>query len=450
MLLGNGIHYDLTLTELGPVAKVPLDGVLALESFQNTTEKGLTVLASTGTTVLTVAAVVVLVKALFGSCPTVYSESDDHPELESELFSYSIAPMFEMQDIDRLRVQPDQDGMLQLEVRNEALETHYLNHLELMEVRHFSDEIVVPDENGSPVALKTFSSPQEIFDRTGRNLLPALNAADGLVFRTDPTMLDNIKIEDLRDSIEMRLPKPAGRDTVALVFRLRNSLLNTVLLYDMMLAASGARSLDWLGKELGEIRPALELASWYSSRMGMRVELWENGGYRQVARVPDTGPIAWKDLSVIVPVPAGDRFRVRLSFVADNWRIDQLRVATDVRRPVMRSIPLKEVVLNDGVRDASAAHSLESADQRYLQTSPGQSFRVRFDAGREPVGTSRTFLLTSRGYYTEWIRRSWIQNASHSGTFTPSDEALLQAIVRWRKVQPEFEARFNATRIPVR
>lgn len=135
-LVGQGTQYDLTLEKSGVVVQVPLDRVLALESFENTLEKGLTVFATTGSTVLTLAAAVVLIKALFGSCPTVYSGGAGAAELESELFSYSIAPFFEMGDLDRLRAQPDSAGTLELEVRNEALETHYLNHLELTEAWH--------------------------------------------------------------------------------------------------------------------------------------------------------------------------------------------------------------------------------------------------------------------------------------------------------------------------
>src|SRR5678809_654746 len=69
----------------------------------------------------------------FGSCPTFYRDSAGTPVLEAEGFSYSIAPLFEARDVDRLRARPGSDGKLALEVRNEAFETHFLNHLELLE-----------------------------------------------------------------------------------------------------------------------------------------------------------------------------------------------------------------------------------------------------------------------------------------------------------------------------
>jgi len=448
-LMGVGTQFDLTLKEVGRVGEVALEKVVALESFENTPNRGLTALASGGTTVAVVVGAAVLLKAIFGSCPTVYADVHGERQLEAELFSYSIAPLFEAADVDRLRAKPDANGIIQLDVRNEALETHYLNQLEVLEVRHDSDEIVVPDEKGRPLALRNLSAPAAMVDRRGRDLRPLLDSRDDRVFRTDAATLGGVTREDLRDSIELRLPVPPGHDEVALILNLRNSLLNTVLFYDMMLKRPGARSLDWLSHDLGEIGPALDLASWYSSRMGMRVEVWRDGAYREVTHIGDTGPIAWKEMAVILPVEAKETtLRVRLSFVADNWRIDQIQFATGVRKPETRSIPIAEVASSDGALDALAARSLAAADGNYLQTFPGQSFRARFDAGVS--SSSRTFLLQSRGYYTEWVRGSWATPSSPSATFTPSDEALLEALVKWRNVQGDFEARFDATRIPVR
>lgn len=443
VLRGTGTQYDLTLTQVGTVSEVPLDRILALETFEETSEKGLTALASGGVAALTVAAVGLLAVAIFGSCPTVYSDGE---QLEAELFSNSIAPIFELPDVDRLTIQSNAEGVVELDIRNEALETHYLNHLSLVEIEHSPDEIVVTDEENSALALNNFIAAEKIVDRNGRDLRAELEAEDNRVFRTDPATLREAKLEDFEDSIELWVPVPPGRDSVALLFRLRNSLLSTVLLYDVML--SGPQSVNWLGNDLGQTKPALELAAWYSSRMGMHVEVWEDGAYRRIARVRDTGPIAWKDVAVVVPASPGDRLRVRLKFVADNWRIDKLSIAADVRKPTVRAVPIEEV-MSKGIRDPAASRSLHSVDQQYLKTTPGQSFRARFDVGVASERSSRTFLLNSQGYYSEWIRRAWIENGMNSGPFTPGDDSLMQAIGKWREVQPEFEAQFHATRLPV-
>ncbi|MDP3909093.1 MAG: hypothetical protein Q8Q14_01770 [Gemmatimonadales bacterium] len=252
-------------------------------------------------------------------------------------------------------------------------------------------------------------------------------------------------------SLEVAVPAPATGDSVAVVFRLRNSLLNTILFYDIMLGDPGARSLDWVGQRLQQIGPAVELAQWYQRRMGMSVAVRSGGGadWRPAGRLKDTGPVAWKDVAVVVPVLEADSVRVRLAFPADNWRIDRITVAAAYRRPTSVVHPLARVDDSDHRADTTARAAMVAADNRYLETRGGQWFSAEFRPG--PGATARrTFFLASQGYYTEWVRNGWLTAPRVTRTFVPSDTALAEAIARWRVTQDTLEARFMATRVPVR
>jgi hypothetical protein len=449
-LRGEGTRYDLRLREAGSVTNLPLDSVAGMENYRTGTNLPASLALSLPATAITVAGSLAIFKALFGSCPTFYADSSGTMMLQAEGFSYSIAPLFEVRDVDRLRVRPNSAGEVRLEVRNEALETHYLNQLELLEVRHRGDELVLPDPGGAPLALQELLAPASAVDRLGRNMRAVLADADGLVYETMPELLDAARADDMRDHLDLVFPAPRGADSAALVLRLRNSLLTTILLYDVMLGAQGAQALEWLGAELGQVGSVLELGQWYNRHMGLRVYVWEDGGYRQVGRVGDTGPIAWKDVAVVVPVPAGDSLRVRLSFVTDGWRIDHVALATRVRRPAVRTIPATRVTNAEGNEEPMALHHLQVPDERYLQTTPGQRFTVHFETGDPDAREAHTYLLASQGYYTEWIRPSWIRAAPSPAPFRPSDDMLLTAIERWRSQRESFEEQFYNTRIPVR
>jgi hypothetical protein len=155
-LSGPGTRYDLTLSNPVEVTELPLDSLVGLESFRTGVDAGatvsLSVLAVGGAIGLGVAIACALDPKCFGSCPTYYSDSAGTPVLEAEGFSYRIAPLFESRDVDRLRARPN-DGRLRLEIRNEAFETHFINHLELLEAVHAADEFVAPDPRGHPVAV---------------------------------------------------------------------------------------------------------------------------------------------------------------------------------------------------------------------------------------------------------------------------------------------------------
>lgn len=443
-VVGAGVRYDLAGHRIELIDGVALARVGAMETFPSNRDVARTVTYTTVVALGGVVGTVALLKALFGSCPTIYADSAGTTILEAEAFSYSIAPLFEARDVDRLVALPDSNGDLVLEIRNEALETHSINHLELLDIEHDPVERVVPDERDLPVAVADFGAPIEVVDRAGRDLGSTLAAADGVVFASADAVRDGVTIGDFEDWIDVVAELPAGADSVAIVLRLRNSLLNTILFYDVMLGSQGAGALDWIGRDLARVGDAAVLGRWYHARMGMRLR---TDGLEK--RLGDAGPIAWKDVAIVLPAPAAGPFRTRLSFAADQWRIDRLEVATSVRRPTARVVPLSEVRDAAGGTDPAALQALWVADDAYVVTGPGTSFSARFDVTPVRTGGARTLLLASQGYYTEWIRGDWLRQRP-AGAFRPTDEALLSAMHRWRAVQSDYEERFYAARVPVR
>jgi hypothetical protein len=446
-LVGPGTKYSLTLVA-EPVTRITLADVVGMESYRTRVNAGRTALVTSLVTAGLVVAIPALFVAIFGSCPTVYS--GDGTIEEAELFSSSIAPLFEGRDLDRLQAQADRAGLVSLEVRNEAMETHYINHLQILEVEHADDEMVVPDAHGAPIVLRNVVPPSTVTTRDGHDIREVVARSDGRFYITDDRALARSKAGDMNDWIDLVVPVEDHATSAALVFRERNSLLSTTLLYDVMLGPAGAAALDWLGEGLANISTAVELGRWYERQGGLHVAVWQDGGYREVARLPDSGPISWHDVAAIVPVPAGDtELRVRLSYLADHWRIDRLGVTFSAAPAAPRVIPLAAVTVNGAPEPDALAHMREP-DESYLQTNPGQHFVAQFTAGPAAAGRSRTFLLSSQGYYIEWIRGSWIQNATVAEPFTPTDDSILAAMRRWAATRGSFEQRFLTARVPVR
>lgn len=452
-VLGTGRRFTPMLAEIGRMDSIPLDSVLGMETFRARVNPGRTVAYSTLATIGTLAAGVGLACAAdpkcFGSCPTFYADSAGVPVLEAEGFSYSIAPLLEARDIDRLRTVPDSNGIVRLQVWNEALETHYINHLALVEARHRPGEHVLPDEKGRPVAVAGYVSGVRATDRAGRDVTVPLQQSDGVLFATDDRTLASVSAEDMDDHIDLVLPRPAGADSIAIVLRMRNSLLNTILFYDYMLARPGARSLDWMEQELGRIGPTVALGRWYNGRLGLRISVQGENGWEQLSKLSDYGPIAWRDVAAVIPVrEAGDSLRVRLSFLADQWRIDRLAVASSVRRVPSRQVEAQSVTGATGSLEDAPLRAIADADENYLQTSPRQRFTVAFDVGRD-AGQARTFLLVSQGYYTEWVRGAWMTGMRDTVAFRPEDATLLRALRSWRAQKDSMEKQFYRSRIPV-
>jgi hypothetical protein len=443
---GQGEKFNVALENNKFVDEIALDEIAAMESFQTPVNAAATTAASTVGTAGWIALGALAAFALFGSCPTVYSADFGDAILEAELFSYSIAPSFQARDLDKLGIKRVQDGYFELDFRNEMLETHYIDHLEVLEVTHAANELAYPDSTGRPIVVGRTVAPVSAVDQDGRNILPEVAFADGEVWAATSNRLANVGPADFHDSLDLEFELPEESGDVALVFSMRNSMLNTVLLYDVMLKEQGFAALNWMGHDLNHLGNRAELGLWYRDNMGMTISVWRDGKFRKVGRIGDQGPIAWSERAFVLDAPRGDSLKVRLSFVADNWRIDQVSIAIDIQRGKVRTIPVATARSLD-VHRPDIPEYLAQPDETYLITRPGESVQVGFEVGesRQP----RTFFLASEGYYMEWMRSEWLAE-EHRRTFEPTSDALMQSLRLYAQKRDTYRQQFESIKVPVR
>jgi hypothetical protein len=182
----------------------------------------------------------------------------------------------------------------------------------------------------------------------------------------------------------------------------------------------------------------------------MRIAVWDSTEWREVRRLGDAGPLAWKDVAILIPNIGDDSLRIRLSFVVDQWRIDRVALASEAYRPAVRVIPLANVSDATSASRPDVRAAMAAADERYLETTAGQFATLHLDAGTAPPNADRTFLLATQGYYIEWLRQDWIRPTTAGTVFTPTDDALARVVARYRANRAELERAFYSTKIPVR
>ena len=464
---GSGARFPLLGGTSVSASEVLMDSVMGVEAFTNKTLIAPTLVVSAAATAVGFIALVGLSVAIFGSCPTVYADTPNGLVLEAEGFSYAISPLMEHRDLDALRLRPGPDGVIRLELRNEALETHFINHVEVVAVRHAAGARVVPDQGGRPVVVSGFAPVTGARDRAGRDLRGTLAERDGVLFSSDSAVVAAAREGDLDDWIDIDVAALPPGDSVAVVLRMRNSLLNTVLLYEGMLGGRDAP--DFLANDLQHIGRTIDFSRWYARTMGMRfvvdgVPRAAQEAYEGHARLSDIGPIAFRDVAVVLPRPRTDAAgaRIRLRFVADNWRIDEVRVAGAISRPEYRTLAVDSVIVptpasgGGPVIDAAAVSAIADVDERYLETRPGQRMTLVFhpDAAvatdASAGGTTSTYLIAWQGWYREWLRASWLATPKRTEPFVPGDAAVLTALRSWSSQKDTFERAFYSTSIPVR
>ncbi len=441
---GAGERFSVLQQSLGDVDAVALDSTLGITHFSNRTKVGQSVVLSLVGTAAAAGLGMAAAVAIFGSCPTFYTDSSGTAVLQAEGFSYSIARLFESRDHDALRGTP-QHGVYTIEMRNEALETHYVNHLELLVYEHAPDARALPDGRGAVTVVRSLAPPLHARDRTGRDVQTALHTIDDVAYDTPDSRMRALRSDDLMDHIDLSFGV-MQEDSVAIVMRLRNSLLTTVLFYDVMLADAGAEAIDWVAQDLEQIGAAADIGRWYVERMGLRVLVQQGDAYVEAGRIPDAGPIAWKDVALLIPARRGVALNVRLEFPADSWRIDQVALAHHAERVVPVAVAPARVRHGDNSVDARALAAIAEPDDAYLITEPGRHVFIDFDVAPAKSGRVQSFLLASQGYYNEWIRPDWIR-AGGNTRFSANDVSLFNAMQRWQQQRAQLEQRFYTSRI---
>lgn len=463
-LLGHGQKYDLARGPLGAVSRVPLGDVAALEHYEKELHRGRTAQAYIPAYVVggviagvTVAAAVIYAVCkdggCFGSCPTVYASGASSP-LEAELFSHSVSRRFEDDDLDRLHEVHARDGGYRIRVANEALETHYINRLALEVVDHppGTKAYATPDRG---VVVVQGEAPLAARSRSGADVTAMLKAGDEAPYRTDAKITAELSTGVTEDWVELTAPMPdeVQGGVPVLVMRLRNTLMTTVLFYDVMLQGQGLRALEWFGSDTNNPLYAWRVRRWFDRNYSLRAEVWNGAHFIPAGQVRPVGPIAWHDVAVPLPRVRANEIRIRLAFLPDNWMVDQSSVGFAVAGPHARSsVSAVRVERILSAPDDGLLASLRGQDDDYLVTLPGESHDLFFPEPEPAPGAERTVFLRSSGFYIEWLREAWFTQGGEptaAPRFEPNAEAVTRAGRRWLERKEEFERAFTQTKIPL-
>ena len=337
-------------------------------------------------------------KSCFGSCPTFYLHQDDSLILQAEGFSSSISRSMESEDIDFLSsYAPNGTNELQIELKNEAWETHYIRTIELLALTHKSAQKIYSDDEKF-YAVTKLELPLSATRNETENLESTLfNFRDS---REYFSLSDSLNLNTKETIVLDFLPKE-GMST-GVILTQRQSLMTTFLLYQTM---------AYSGKMNGELLAAYERASpllrnahksIYDLLGGIEVEVKINGSWTKIGEIKEQGPIA-SDVHLLPVNHRGEVSQVRLTMTQGLWRIDQVGLAEISHEVSPHWIQPSALFDGNEIRD-SILITLNDPE-KMIVTNPGTSYTLHFEL---PESESVSLFLKSRGYYVEWMREEWL------------------------------------------
>lgn len=377
-------------------------------------------------------------KACFGSCPTFYVSDGNSLRLQAEGFSSSISPSLEATDIDALYHAQPSDGELLVEMRNEALETHVVRHVDVLAVPTYKDYRVFAGQDQQFWRASALLPPVSATAPEG-DCLPLLLEADG----KERFSLADDSYLGTKEEIDLEFEVQAGQ-SYGLVVGTRQTLLPTYLLYQA-LAYMGNDAGHWLAeierKNLGDNHGAIERIIG-----GIEVLLYSpEKQWEVVAAINEHGPLASDIHLISLGSISSPECSLKLRMTQGAWRIDYVALA-ELADPVTPIRLRPYAVLRDGQEDYHARSILLDSAQ-VLVTLPGDTYILKYKLPDKQAAFE--FFLESRGYYLEWIRKEWIEEENQfflAEMFLAPERTLRRLAPEFKRVEAQLEDSFWRSR----
>ena len=333
--------------------------------------------------------------------------------------------------------------------------------MNLYAVYHPKKTTVLPTPDNQYALIENSVSPESGNDRSGHQVNWLIAGDDEKYYRSSMSEFMNISLDDYEDHLDVRFAlEPDENNRYYLLLKVRNTLLTTILFYDVLLASQGIRAVEW--QELVDSDP---LYAWmfyreFDKYSGIKVQMRTGNGWSDIAKIDDVGPLTWKTIAIPIDYEKlGTNFlntvEFRISFFSDNFMIDRIALgyAGKSLPEVLESHLLKpkKVINENGEPCPEIIHVLEKTDDSYLITQPSDSYTLEYSI---PPGNGQdvSVFIYSNGYYHEWIRAAWLKGHSNSYRFSLLDgESVINALKSsWKRNRFPLEKEFFNQRIPLR
>ncbi len=192
------------------------------------------------------------------------------------------------------------------------------------------------------------------------------------------------------------------------IINFRQTLMTTYFIYEAM---------GYMGDEVSDVFAQLEknretrdlLKGGIKTELGnLDVYQWNDFEHRWdfISSFYETGPIAInRQMLSLKNISSNNKVKLKLVLNKGLWRIDYAALV-NIKRMVEPMTLFPMVVINKGKVDPSALLAINNPE-KHLISMPGGDYKLVFKLPNRQQDYE--LFLSSKGYYLEWMRASWIK-----------------------------------------
>ena len=380
-------------------------------------------------------------KACFGSCPTFYTYNGYDYIVQSEGFSSSISPALEEQDVDALyRIKPISEDF-EVQLRNEAYETHVIRSANILAAPKPEGGRVFSTPDGRYLQAINITEASSITAAEG-DISEKLCSFDGVERFSEADSTDLAA----KETIEITFNRTES-DSLGIVIAARQTLLTTFLFYQT-LSYMGTTAGDWLAnveRNKNQFKHLLDNPRNVLGNIEVLIQN-ENDEWEKVGEVGETGPIA-TDIKIVPLTKISNcesddsSINVKLRMAKGLWRIDYLALA-DITNEVVPERIFPTTSSPELVNTSYVTELLTNPDS-VLVTFPGDKYLLNYKL--PPDYKNYELFIETQGYYLEWMRNEWLgeENAERVYQMFLNPQQFYKDLApQFKKVEAEMEETF--------
>ncbi|MEO7443949.1 MAG: hypothetical protein ABIT96_08220 [Ferruginibacter sp.] len=378
--------YTLDLTKLSKIEIIEKDAKRTSSNH---------VITAIGVTAGVLLLAVIVIAATKSSCPFVSAYDGKEFSLQGEIYGGAIYPQLARHDYLPLRMQPMNDGSLQLKITNELKERQYTDIADLWVITHDKNMEVLADENGNLYSISKPVAPIKVLLNNKTDLTSTLaSAGDGTMIIMDDTATINAGNE-----VYMKFNKPTNAAQGKLMLNLKNSYFLD-LLYGEIAKGFGKYYNTYVVQQRS--KPVNELMKWTKEQqIPLVVSVKTATGWKQVADITTIGPLATRSIIVPIELPANTEpfTEIRLSSGFMFWEIDQAAMEYSTEQNfTVEKLKVVSAIDEAGI---NVTDRLQKEDGIYLsQPKIGSSATLVYNPSNlTDDNKTRSYILHAKGYY---------------------------------------------------
>ena len=387
------------IIELSEVKEVTIE--------KSETNVGLTILATLGIIAAFIVILAIIAFATKESCPFIYSFDGNKYVFDAEPYGGAITKGLRKTDFSRLEHLKPVNGKYKMFVRNEADETQHTDEMKLLVIDHSLNTEVTPDVNGNMTVYEKIHTPISVIDGNENDVTSYFTSKDNLQWQSDLPADSLSFVENLRNKLIFKFPRPKDAKTVKLFVNGGTAMWGGYMIKSM-LELRGNKVDDWYknidnkGTEYLKLYQFMEKEELYYLKINvLKNENWVEKGY-----ISGGGPFLYEDRVIdlnIENIP-GDTLTIGLNPPLGFWKIDQVGVIYDeFQKPEINEISVSYAEDQDG---NDLVKSLSSIDGDYYDMPEIEDYGyIYFDALPQKKGTKRTLYLKTNGYYDIHLKK---------------------------------------------